>query len=232
MAKTAVPLEEQMETPPTEAKERLEGLSLRRHRTFLIASVLVWGVGALSTHRIGVWAGIGGAAVSLAIWGMLLDDRIAGDLRRPTPRLLGIGVLAGLFMLAVTYLGYGVVMAGIPRLHGATGELYRFFSSLPRPLIPLAVPAIIVSEEIVWRGRAQALFQESMKPYPAALAAAALYALAHAPIGSPLLAAVAFACGLFWGNLRAATGSIIPSLISHVIWDLFVMVLFPLTPPA
>jgi membrane protease YdiL (CAAX protease family) len=204
----------------------------RRHQVYLVAAVVVWALGAFSTHWIGVWAGIGLAAVALGMWGLLLDDRLTADLRRPSPKQLGIGLLAGIFMLVVTYLGYASVMANIPELHGATGELYRFFVSLPPYLIPVAVPLIIVSEEIVWRGRVQGLFQQRTHPILAAVGAAAVYALAHAPIGSALLVGVAFACGLFWSVLRGATGSIVPGLIAHVIWDVFVMVLFPLTPPS
>ena len=222
-----------MDRKPTGSSEaRLDGPSERRHRVFLAGAVVLWSLGALSTRWFGVWTGIGVPAIVLGLWGIGLDARLTADLRRPTPRLLGIGALAGVFMLLVTYGGYAAVMSRAPGLHGGTGELYRFFAALPRYLVPIAVPAIIVSEEIVWRGRVQALFQERMHPLLAAAAAAAIYALAHAPIGSPLLVGVAFACGLFWSLLRAATGSLLPALIAHAIWDLCVMVLFPLTPPA
>jgi uncharacterized protein len=221
-----------LKQPAAEATQRFDSPVHGRHRAYLCGSVLAWALGAVSTHWIGLWAGIGVAAVCLAIWGLRLDDRLSNDLLRPSPKLLVTGVLAGLFMLVVTYLGYGAAMAGVPFLQGATGELYRFFASLPRHLIPVAVPVIVVSEEIVWRGRVQALLQERMTPSRATVAAAAVYALAHAPIGSPLLVGVAFACGLFWGMLRSWTGSIVPGLVAHMVWDLFVMVLFPLTPPS
>jgi membrane protease YdiL (CAAX protease family) len=211
--------------------EPLDAPSERRHHTYLWVALAVWSLGALSTHWIGVWAGIGGAAVSLGLWGLLFDDRLTADIRRPNLKLIAIGLIAGAVMLVGTYLGYRTIMWGIPQLHGATGELYRFFAALPRHLVPLAVPVIILSEEVVWRGRVQALFLERMPPVPAAVVTAALYALAHAAIGSPLLVGVAFVCGLFWGTLRGATGSIIPGLIAHVIWDVCVMVMFPLTPP-
>ncbi len=209
----------------------LDPPSERRHLAYLWVALAVWSLGALSTHWIGVWAGIGGAAVSLGIWGLIFDDRLTADLRRPNLKLTVIGLLAGVVMLLGTYLGYRTLMIWDTALHGATGELYRFFASLPRHLVPLAVPMIILSEEVVWRGRIQALFLERMPPVAAAVVTAALYALAHAAIGSWLLVAVAFACGLFWGTLRGATGSIVPPLIAHVIWDVCVMVLFPLTIP-
>src|SRR5689334_8232218 len=106
------------EIVPSGSKHRLDETSERRHRAFLAGSVLLWASGALSTHWFGVWAGIGWAAVILGLWGFLLDDRLSADLRRPSPKLLGIGSLGGLFMLGVTYFGFAVVMAGMPGLRG------------------------------------------------------------------------------------------------------------------
>jgi membrane protease YdiL (CAAX protease family) len=57
---------------------------------------------------------------------------------------------------------------------------------------------------------------------------AVAYALAHAPIGSPLLVALALVCGLFWSALRAWTGSLVAPLVSHLLWDLLVFSLRPL----
>ena len=57
------------------------------------------------------------------------------------------------------------------------------------------------------------------------------YALAHAPAGSPLLTFIALACGLYWGGLREASRSLLPSLIAHLLWDIALLVLWPLAPP-
>jgi membrane protease YdiL (CAAX protease family) len=61
-----------------------------------------------------------------------------------------------------------------------------------------------------------------------AAAAASAYALAIAPLGSPVLMVVAFFCGLSWGTLRAATASLIPALVAHLLWDLLVLLWLPL----
>jgi CAAX protease family protein len=58
--------------------------------------------------------------------------------------------------------------------------------------------------------------------------AALAYALAHAPLGSPLLVAVALLCGMAWGTLRAASGSLVPSLLAHLVWDVLVFLWLPL----
>jgi membrane protease YdiL (CAAX protease family) len=58
--------------------------------------------------------------------------------------------------------------------------------------------------------------------------AASLYALAHAPVGSPLLVVVAFGCGLMWSGLRAYTGELVAPLTAHLVWDVCVLIVRPL----
>ena len=58
--------------------------------------------------------------------------------------------------------------------------------------------------------------------------AALTYALAHAPLGSPLLVMVALLCGMAWGALRAASESLVPALVAHLVWDILVLFWLPL----
>jgi membrane protease YdiL (CAAX protease family) len=62
------------------------------------------------------------------------------------------------------------------------------------------------------------------------VAFAAVYALAALPLGSSLLVLCAFLCGVVWGGLRSATGSLVVPILTHVIWDLGVLVVWPLVP--
>jgi len=50
----------------------------------------------------------------------------------------------------------------------------------------------------------------------------------QAPLGSPSLVVAAFACGLVWSALRAATGSLVPTLVAHLLWDFAVLLWMPL----
>ena len=50
----------------------------------------------------------------------------------------------------------------------------------------------------------------------------------HAPLGSPLLVAVALLCGMAWGTLRAVSGSLVPGLLAHLVWDISVFLWLPL----
>jgi membrane protease YdiL (CAAX protease family) len=39
---------------------------------------------------------------------------------------------------------------------------------------------------------------------------------------------VAFLCGIAWGALRAASKSLLPPLVAHLVWDVLVLLWLPL----
>jgi membrane protease YdiL (CAAX protease family) len=130
-------------------------------------------------------------------------------------------------MIAATYLLFPLLSRLAPGIAGTTDALYTLFNSGAAPVRLGLLPLVILGEELVWRGLVQSTL--TRKPgVAAALIAAVIYALAHLPAAPPLLALVALACGCYWGLLRAASGSLVPGLIAHFLWDVAVMVLFPL----
>jgi membrane protease YdiL (CAAX protease family) len=46
-------------------------------------------------------------------------------------------------------------------------------------------------------------------------------------MGVPLLVVAALGAGIVWGALVVKTGSAIPSLVSHLAWDMAVLVWLP-----
>ncbi|MCX5878747.1 MAG: CPBP family intramembrane metalloprotease, partial [Deltaproteobacteria bacterium] len=55
-----------------------------------------------------------------------------------------------------------------------------------------------------------------------------LYTAIHLPTGTPVLILAALTCGLFWGGFYWATGSLVPVLVSHMLWDPFIFVILPI----
>jgi membrane protease YdiL (CAAX protease family) len=64
-------------------------------------------------------------------------------------------------------------------------------------------------------------------PWTGALAAGALFALAHLPLGVPILLLAALGAGAFWSALVVKTRSAVPSLVSHALWDLALLFWLP-----
>ena len=152
------------------------------------------------------------------------------ELFRPAPSRILIGLLGAAIMLAATYGLFPLVAGRVPALALETRNLYAtFLAGLRTVSILLFVIPVIVAEELMWRGAFQGWIAQRLPARRLAIIvlAAAGYAIAHLPLGSPLLAGIAFLCGLYWSALRSLTRSVVPSLIAHLAWDL-ALILVPL----
>ncbi len=192
-----------------------------------LAIVAVWLSATVLGHYMNACATVGVAAIGTSIVVLALQRELFKRLFRASARDIAIGLAAGALMVAATYLLFPVVTNLIPSTLGATQALYRLMG-VPHAtaLVLVILTLIIAGEEILWRGVAQEAIGQRLGPALAVPAGAIVYGLAHSPIGSPLLVAVAVACGLFWSLLRWKSGSLLPSLIAHVIWD-FAILLHP-----
>jgi membrane protease YdiL (CAAX protease family) len=100
----------------------------------------------------------------------------------------------------------------------------------------MALVPVILGEELVWRGVVQGALARQVGARQvggerwAILLGTLLYALAHAPLGSPVLVATAFSCGLAWSGLRHVTAGLVAPLVAHLIWDEMVLLVVPVLP--
>jgi uncharacterized protein YbjT (DUF2867 family)/membrane protease YdiL (CAAX protease family) len=193
-----------------------------------LACVVAWAAASASAGSLGIWLAIGGAAVALgaAVW--RLDRAAAGRLLRPSPRWILLGAAAGGVMAAATYLLHPVLARVVPFVAGDTARLYSAFRAPPLVVASVALVPVVLGEELVWRGVVQAALVRRAGTWAGVTLAAVAYALAHAPTGSPVLVLVALLAGLCWGALRGATGSLVPTLVAHLVWDALVLIWLPL----
>jgi membrane protease YdiL (CAAX protease family) len=83
-------------------------------------------------------------------------------------------------------------------------------------------------EEVFWRHHLQRQLHARWGAAGAIVLQAVLYAGAHAVSGNPTLVAAAFTAGLFWGTTYALWRSPAINIVSHVVWDIAVFLVFPL----
>lgn len=201
----------------------------RRIDRLALACAVLWTCGAALTPWVGIWAGIGGTGLGLG----LAAAWTARPLLAPLFRITGRGVLAGVFaaaaMAIVTYGLYPLVASSWTPFGSGVPPLYASFRDARPPGMVLLLPLIILAEEVVWRGIVYDALHRRLPPWAAVAAGGTLYALAHAPARSLVLTLVALCCGLFWTALREATQSLVPPTLSHLVWDLLVMVWWPLS---
>ena len=193
-----------------------------------LACPLVWALAAASTGSHGIWLAIGGTAVALGVAVLVFDRPAASRLLQPSPRLVLLGAAAGGVMAAATYLLYPVLARLAPFIATDTARLYAAFRPSSLLIASVALGPVVLGEELVWRGVVQAALVRRLRPWGGVTLAAAAYALAHAPLGSPVLVMVALSCGLFWGALRVTTSSLVPTLVAHLVWDVIVLLWLPL----
>jgi len=191
---------------------------------------LAWAAAMLLARFVDPWIPIALAAlfVSAAIVSGGWPD--VRELFRPAPSRILIGLLGAAIMLAATYGLFPLVAGRFPALALETANLYATFLTGRRTVaILLFVIPVILAEELMWRGAFQEWIAQRLPASRLAIIvlAAAGYAIAHLPLGSPLLVGIAFLCGLYWSALRSLTRSAVPSLIAHLAWDL-ALILVPL----
>ncbi len=205
-------------------------------RLDLSIAVLIWSVGFLWVSVSGSWALLAGLAVAAALR-LLVGDPLTRRLLTPTLWAIGVGVVGAAIMIIGTYASYFLLSRLIPPLVDATADLYRLLRADAYGQLRLAalITLVSASEEIVWRGR---LLESPGDVEPAAwptraqalrvVGAATVYALAHIASRSITLAIVAFICGIAWGLLRVAMRSLWASILTHALWDLAILVFWPL----
>lgn len=145
--------------------------------------------------------------------------------------LLMAGLLYAIFWLGNQFLTMvsRLFPSLLPDRSGNISSVYANLGSLPPALVgALLFFPIGFGEEIFWRGFVQRRFAETWNPAVGFVLVLLLYTGVHLPTGNPVLILAAFTCGAFWGGLYWLTGSILPVLISHMLWDPAIFVMWPI----
>jgi len=211
----------------------------------------------ISERKNGLWASIVLAFVlwivifvfrPLNFWSLLtfstsLLAAIAFALGRPllpsrefTAKNLLLGILLAALLYAIFYVGNQFLVlvsrlfpALLPDPAGNIASVYANLGGLSPGLIAfLLFFPIGFGEEIFWRGFVQRRFRERWSARSAFVLTALLYTAIHFPTGNPVLILASLTCGLFWGGFYWATGSLVPVLVSHMLWDPCIFVILPI----
>ncbi len=200
----------------------------QRSAALAIACVGGWVAAAAAARVLGLWLAVGGAAVVLgaAVW--VRDRDQARRLLRPSLGLIVAGAAAGGAMATITVLVYPVLARDAPFIAREAALLYAAFRAPSLAVASIALAPVVVGEELVWRGVVQTAFTRRFGLPVGVVLTAAAYALAHVTFRSPVLVVVALLCGIAWGALRAASKSLVPALVAHLVWDAVVLLCLPL----
>lgn len=207
----------------------------------LAVAVVGWIGCFVILRRTGTWWMFGTCGALLAAL-MIATDRSTRQLLRPSFGHVAVGLCAGISMVALTHLSFRVVVGLAPEVQAETDRLFQllrvgdYSPALRTSLIVL----VASSEEIIFRGPLLGAFPAAggrlfenlgRRELLWVLGLAVVYALATAALGSWLLVLCAWVCAIVWGALRVASRSLVVPILTHVVWDVGVLVVFPIVPP-
>ncbi|MBU2498672.1 MAG: CPBP family intramembrane metalloprotease [Proteobacteria bacterium] len=153
-----------------------------------------------------------------------------------TWRNLFLGILMAGILYAIFWVGNQALIIIshlfpdlLPDRSGNISAVYANLGALSPFLVGLLLFFPIgFGEEIFWRGFIQRRFTREWSGGAAFVLTTLLYTGVHLPTWNPVLILAALTCGLFWGGLYWATGTLVPVLISHMIWDPLIFVIWPI----
>jgi hypothetical protein len=203
----------------------------------LALATLAWAVGFAALARLGTWTPFALAGPALAVAALLFGAVSAAALR-PSPWTVGSGLFLGVLMVVLTRVAYAVVAPRVPWARSATSQLLDLLNVGGFSLGARAglIAVIATSEEVLFRGalpsshaaRGRPWLLVSRADFVRVVIFAAGYALPTLALGSLLLVVCAFVCAIVWGSMRLASGSLVAPIVAHVVWDLGVLVVWPL----
>ena len=140
---------------------------------------------------------------------------------------VGLGIISGVALYLIFALGKQfLIVLGLPVLDDLQG-LYAAVSPTKYWHYIALTLIIIPGEELFWRGYVQTTFAKKSNVLGVVIAAV-LYASAHIYAGSLMLILAAIVAGIFWGILYAWQKNIVLVIVSHLVFNLLLLVVFPL----
>ena len=168
------------------------------------------------------------ACVVCALCLALRRRELLGSFRASAGGVLS-GIAVGVLMTALTYPAFQLAVQVLPSLDAQVQDLYRGARSTTLPKALAWVTAIVLAEEVLFRGVLPKALCQLTQPRNAYALAVIAYTLAQLGSGSFIVALLALTCGTIWTVLRVRTKSLLPALIAHAIWTPTTILLYPVT---
>ena len=188
----------------------------------------LWGV-VFGLSPLRFWPEMAASTLLLAAFAIYHSKEELRGLFRYRAGMIIAGVAAAAFLYVLFVIGSWASRRLLPFAPNEIAGIYALRELAPPwAVAPLLAVVIAPCEEIFWRGYVQNTIAFRFGDSRGWILMAAVYALVHVWSLNVMLVASALVCGLFWGFLFFRFKSLIPCLISHVLWDLAVFVYYPI----
>lgn len=157
----------------------------------------------------------------------IMNEKIADKAVNTKHMIIGIISGVGLYLIVVTGNWIFAILPG--NFDKIVATLYDRFSPEWFWTYLALIFIIAPGEELFWRGFIQKRIMNNMGIYSSVFTSAALYAGAFIFTDYPILIITAFVSGIFWGFLYVWKRSIPLLIVSHLLFDLLLLIFFPLS---
>ncbi len=147
----------------------------------------------------------------------------------PLVREIGKGVASAALLYGVFFIGNFVAAHIIPGATADIGAVYGIRAGTSLVLVSLALLLVIGPGEVLfWQGLVERRWIERFGAARGWLFTSLVYAGIHLWSGNPMLVLAALVAGLAWGGLYARGWSVQSLIVSHALWDVGILILFPI----
>ncbi|MBS4203976.1 CPBP family intramembrane metalloprotease [Bacillus sp. FJAT-49754] len=157
----------------------------------------------------------------------IINEKI--DDEAPTKQYFLYGILSGALLYVLFFVGSWIFSFIPGTFDNQVSKIYVKFKLEWVWHYLVLIFVIIPGEEIFWRGFILKRLMRYMNTAFAIFIGASLNAAAFCFSGYPILIVAAFVSGIAWGILYAWKRSIPLLIISHLMFDLLLLVIFPLS---
>lgn len=165
----------------------------------------------------------------LAAGALLLDRGRLKSIYTFKTNDIAVGLLSAAFLYAVFYVGHFLSVRILPFAGGQVHSIYDIREGIdPRVIGLLLLFLVGPAEEIFWRGFVQRRLCGRYGIPAGFVLSVAVYALVHVWSFNFMLIAAAAVCGGFWGLMFLATRRLWPCILSHAVWDVAILLLWPI----
>ncbi|MEH7380666.1 CPBP family intramembrane glutamic endopeptidase [Bacillus sp. JJ1533] len=151
------------------------------------------------------------------------------DFKPPSIVNIAVAILSGLLMYGLFYIGKSGSAILFPNELTNVTHLYRKIQPhLSWHFVALFL-IIIPGEELFWRGFIQKKIEAKFENKQLVIVISSLlYMSANIYTFNPLFLLATFAGGVVWGTLYMWQHNILLTILSHLVFNLFLLVLFPI----
>ncbi|MBM7693151.1 membrane protease YdiL (CAAX protease family) [Peribacillus deserti] len=139
-----------------------------------------------------------------------------------------LGAISGLLLYGLFYAGLVFFNFLKVNLSYAADQLYFYYKPKELWQYFVLVFLLIPAEELFWRGFIQKRLSHYFSFYSCILLSALLYSLPMLYSRNAALVAAGLVSGLFWGFHFQASRSLPAVILSHLVFDIFLLIIFPL----